>query len=372
MLYLRPDARLVWENEEVSKRLSWYRSVMNDEKPARFLICKRIRAPGDITAMSTKELWGLHSELSSEFFEVLAAIERGEATLSDFDVPETSFLDVKVELVKRMLRKCVFCERRCGVDRASGNVGFCRLDETARVASWFHHWGEEAPLIGRGGSGTIFFSSCNFRCVFCQNWDISTNPLSGIEVDPPTLAKMAEVLRKEGAANINYVGGEPTPNLHVIVESLKYLNVNVPLLWNSNMYCSTETMAILAELIDIWLPDFKYGNDECAMRLSAAPKYFEIVTRNHKMAYEASSGNMIIRHLVLPGHIECCTKPVLEWIAKNTPHALVNVMRQYRPEHLVLKHPERYPDVARRVSRAEMKEAYDYAKSLGLLYEPVS
>ena len=131
-------------------------------------------------------------------------------------------------------------------------------------------------------------------------------------------------------------------------------------------------MSILAELIDIWLPDFKYGNDECAAKLSAAPRYFEVVTRNHKLAYNVSSGNMIVRHLVLPGHLECCTKPILEWIAKNTPRALVNIMDQYRPEHLVLKHPERYPGIARRVSRAEMKEAYNYAKSLGILYEPVS
>lgn len=372
MLHFRPDARLVWENKEVRARLFWYRGVMVDEKPAKFLICKRIEAPDDLAALPTDELWRLHSKLSGEFFKVLASVERGETVIGELHVPRTSFLDVKVELVRRMLKSCVFCERRCKVDRAAGERGFCRLDRTARVSSWFHHWGEEAPLIGRGGSGTIFFSSCNLRCIFCQNWDISTNPLSGIEVDPLTLARMAEVLRKEGAANINYVGGEPTPNLHVIVESLRHLKVNVPLLWNSNMYCSTETMTILAELIDIWLPDFKYGNDECAVRLSGAPGYFAFATRNHRLAYEASSGNMIIRHLVLPGHLECCTKPILEWIARNTPRALVNIMEQYRPEHLVLKHPERYPDIARRVSRGEMKEAYDYARNLGILFEPVS
>lgn len=372
MLHFRPDARLVWENEEVRRRLSWYRSVMLNEKPAKFLICAHIAAPENPAYLADDELWNLHSKMAEEFSRVFEAIKSGSSELDNFPVPETSFLDVKVELVKRILKKCIFCERRCEVDRTAGEKGFCRLDKVARVSSWFHHWGEEAPLIGRGGSGTIFFSSCNFRCVFCQNWDISTNPNSGIEIDPMTLSKMAEVLRREGAANINYVGGEPTPNLHVIVESIKHLRVNVPLLWNSNMYCSIETMRILAELIDIWLPDFKYGNDECAQRLSAVSNYFEIVSRNHKLAYESSSGNMIIRHLVLPGHVDCCTKPILDWIAKNTPLALVNIMEQYRPEHLVLRFPERYPDIARRPSRAEMREAYEYARELGILFEPVS
>ncbi|MEM4696534.1 MAG: pyruvate formate lyase-activating protein, partial [Desulfurococcaceae archaeon] len=118
------------------------------------------------------------------------------------------------------------------------------------------------------------------------------------------------------------------------------------------------------------LPDLKYGNDECAYRLSNIRNYWSIVTRNIKYAYE--NGDMIIRHLVLPNHIDCCTKPVLKWIAENTPKALVNVMEQYRPEHLVVKYPDKFRDINRRLRREEILEAYSYAESLGLIYKPVS
>ncbi|RLF19357.1 MAG: pyruvate formate lyase-activating protein, partial [Thermoprotei archaeon] len=211
----------------------------------------------------------------------------------------------------------------------------------------------------------------NLRCVFCQNYDISQeNIYGGIEVNARQLAIMQKELRKEGARNINHVGGEPTPNLHTILESLSYLDVNVPQLWNSNMYCSTETMSLLREVIDIWLPDFKYGNDDCAFRLSGIRRYVEVVTRNLKIA--AESGDMIIRHLVLPNHIECCTEPVLKWISENTPRALVNIMEQYRPEYLVARNPDKWPDIARRLHRDELYRAYELGRKYKLCFEPVS
>jgi len=132
------------------------------------------------------------------------------------------------------------------------------------------------------------------------------------------------------------------------------------------MYCSVETMALLREVIDIWLPDFKYGKDSCARRLSLVEDYWEITTRNLEMAY--NSGDMIIRHLVLPNHIECCSKPVLRWIGKKCPRALVNIMGQYRPEYLVARYPDRWPDISRIPTPEEMEEVYRYAQKLGILY----
>jgi putative pyruvate formate lyase activating enzyme len=168
------------------------------------------------------------------------------------------------------------------------------------------------------------------------------------------------------------VGGEPTPSLPVIIESLKFLEVNVPHIWNSNMYMTAEVTEVLTDIIDLWLPDFKYGNNKCALRLSAVPRYFETVTRNLKIAVE--SGDMIIRHLVLPNHVECCSKPVIRWIAENLPKdkILVNIMDQYRPEHLVAKYPRRWRDIARRVYPEEVEEVRALASRLGLVYEPVS
>ncbi|MEM4562697.1 MAG: radical SAM protein [Thermofilum sp.] len=363
---VRPDSLSVWEDPEVRKRLSHYYAVMVKERPAKYRVVKKVEVDFS-PEESTGSLWRLHDSLSREFEDLYSQVVAGEVDFESLKPPRQSFLDLKVELLRRIVSSCHLCEWRCGVNRLSGATGACRLDARVRVASAFLHMGEEAPLVP---SGTIFFTGCSFRCVFCQNWDISTKPENGVEVSPQDLADIAVQLYLRGARNINYVGGNPDQQAHVIVESLRYMDVNVPLLWNTNMYMSTELLKILLDLIDIWLPDFKYGNDECAKRLSGVGRYFEVVSRNHKIA--CSRGDMIIRHLVLPNHVDCCTKPVLEWIAENCPRALVNVMEQYRPEHLVARHPQRWPDIARRPRWEELQKAYEYADRLGLVWRPVS
>ncbi len=357
----------VWNDKEVRERLGWYYEVMRDAKPAKFLICKTIACEIDLNTDSS-ELWAEHNRLA-EVFEKEITDMKFDA-LHALELKKLNFLDLKFELARRMLSSCNFCEWNCHVNRNEGKVGVCRLDTVTRVASWFRHFGEEPPLVNIYGSGTIFFTGCMFRCAFCQNWDISQFPLAGEETDGIKLAQIMKELRREGAHNINFVGGEPTPNIHTIIDGMRHLDVNVPMLWNSDMYATTEAMDLLKEIMDIWLPDFKYGNDACARRLSNVPNYFKIVSRNHKIAYE--SGDMIIRHLVLPNHFECCTKPVLEWISENCPHALVNVMDQYYPAYKVSRYPERYPDIARRLTSKEVQQAFEYAEKLGLVYKPVS
>ena len=363
---LRPDSVLVWRYPEVRERLSHYYGVMRGAKPAKYRVAKRIPVELEKGA-GLEEMWALHDEKSKEFEEMYEELVEKEVEVREVKPPPYSFLDLKVDIAYKLLENCRLCEWKCGVNRLEGERGVCGLDSRVRVASAFLHMGEEAPLIP---SGTIFFTGCSFKCVFCQNWDISTRPLNGVAVSPKELAAIALKLYREGARNINYVGGNPDQQLHLILDSLRYMDANVPLLWNSNMYLSIESMKLLLDLIDIWLPDFKYGNDECALKLSKIPRYFEVVSRNHKLAHER--GDMIIRHLVLPGHVKCCTKPVLEWIAKNCPRALVNVMGQYRPEHLVALYPEKYPEIARRPSAEELEEAYEYADKLGLCWRPVS
>jgi putative pyruvate formate lyase activating enzyme len=363
---LRPDAVEVWENEEVRSRLSHYHGVLRGVKAAKYRVVKRV--PVELEkGISLEEKWKIHGEKAKEFREVYEEVGSEPSRLTAMHSPPYSLLDLKVELAYSMLESCRFCEWKCGVNRLKGENGVCGLDSEVRVASAFLHMGEEAPLVP---SGTIFFTGCSFKCAFCQNWDISTDPYNGVPVTPQELASISLKLYKEGARNINYVGGNPDQQLHVILASLKYMDANVPLLWNSNMYMSFEALSLLVDVIDIWLPDFKYGNDECAKRLSKVPRYVEVVARNHKVAYQ--HGDMIIRHLVLPGHVECCTKPVLKWIAENCPRALVNIMDQYRPEHLVARYPEMYPDIARRPSAKELEEAYRYADELGLCWRPVS
>ncbi|KAA0013995.1 MAG: radical SAM protein [Thermoplasmata archaeon] len=259
-----------------------------------------------------------------------------------------------IEKAENIFESCHFCEHKCMVNR-NKEAGRCGVKH-ARISSQFFHYGEEYMLVP---SYTIFFSGCTFSCVFCQNWDISQYE-AGVYIEPFKMARMIEKAADNGAKNVNWVGGEPTPNLPYILHVLNECNANLPQIWNSNMYCSIETMDILAHVIDVYLTDFKYGNNECAERLSKVKNYWEIITRNHEIAYK--QGEMIIRHLVLPSHIECCSKPIMEWISENVPNALVNIMDQYYPTYKAFE----YEEIKRRIRRDEYNEVCRYAEKLGI------
>lgn len=373
-LYLvRPDALSALDNEIFRKTLSWYYAILIKDYPAKYHIAKAVEVPRDISSIRTLDLdnlWGLLNDLEKPFLSLWREIKEKNIGFKEFKKihreASPNLLDLVIEIAYRVLKSCIFCEWRCKVDRSSGVKGFCRLDSRTYIHSWFLHIGEEAPLVP---SGTIFYGSCNFRCIYCQNWDISQeNPYAGIEVSPHHLALIQKELKIHNARNINHVGGDPTPNIHNILESLKYLDINIAQLWNSNFYMSKESLKLLTYIIDIWLPDFKYGNNECAKKLSSISRYVDIIGRNHRIAIEW--GDIIVRHLVLPNHIECCSKPVLRWIAENLPKdkVLINIMDQYRPEYKA----SQYRELTRRVSKEELEEVYSYADKLGLLWRDIS
>ncbi len=368
----RPDAIWIWGNPSVQEKLRWYYEVMTDKMSAKFLICKKVAVEGPLEIISEGELWRVHERASEEFRTIHATVREGNVSPFELPDPPTSFLDLKVELAYRMLRACNFCEWRCGIDRSAHKFGVCKLTSTSRLHSAFHHMGEESPLIGedQGGSGTIFFSGCTFHCVFCQNYDCSLDPESGRDITPGELSHIITRLRREGVANVNFVGGDPIPNVHNILAALNQTDVNVPTVWNSNMYATEEGMRLLLEVTDFWLPDFKFGNDECARRLARVKDYFHVVGRNHILAYE--NGDMIVRHLVMPNHLECCTKPVMDFLAKEMPGVLVNVMDQYYPAHEVVRDATPWEEISRRLSLKEAREAWEYARSLGLDFEAIS
>jgi len=337
----------------VLEPLAEYHSIDDDELAARFMVARTV--PVETTEGELEDLWKEHDEAMEEFRA------RWEERPAPGDIEETSpnLLDLKLEIARRILRECTFCERRCRVDRTRED-GFCRVPIKPRISSEFLHMGEERVLVP---SHTVFFCGCTFRCVYCQNWDIAFQPTNGVYVEPESLARVIRHRRSQGARNVNWVGGDPTPNIHYILEVLKRLDVNVPQIWNSNMYLTEEAMRLLDGVIDLYLTDFKYGNDECAERYSNAPNYWEIVTRNHREADRQC--DLIVRHLVLPGNVECCTFPILEWIAEelgtDTP---LNVMPQYRPEHRAYE----YPEINRRPSADELEEAWERARELGFRY----
>ncbi|MCK4364781.1 MAG: radical SAM protein [Thermoplasmatales archaeon] len=318
--------------------LSDYFEILDEERTAKYLLCKN--APVTFSKSdSTDTLWEIHDETLKNL------------KISDVQ-PKQTLLDLKIELAKRIFENCHFCERRCGVNR-NKKSGNCGVKEPG-IASEFLHIGEERVLVP---SHTIFFSGCTFHCVFCQNWDIS-QVNSGFFMKPERLVEIIQKRKMQGARNVNWVGGDPTPNLFYILKVLKLCNENTPQVWNSNMYCSIETMNLLNEVIDLYLTDFKYGNDECAKRLSKVDNYLEIMKRNHKIAHD--NGVMIIRHLVMPNHVDCCSKPIMGWIADNLPNAVVNIMAQYRPEY----HAYDYEDISRSVSMNEVLQVKEYADKL--------
>lgn len=355
--FLRPDAARALEDEKVRLALGRYVRVVRGELPAKFQVCKRVRIEIDL-GEGEERLWKAHEAGLRDFQNLLNRIEKGKVDWGELEVPEVSLLDLKVEIANRMLSSCWFCERRCGVNRREGEKGFCGVGAIPRVASEFMHMGEEAPLVP---SYTIFFAGCTFKCQFCQNWDISQDPNSGAEVTSRELARLVERGKEEGARNVNWVGGNPDPNLHAILEALRECEANLSSVWNSNMYYSSEAAELLRGTQDIYLTDFKWYDDACARKYSKVDRYLEVVSRNHLTSF--GDAELIIRHLVMPGHLQCCTRPILHWIAKNLgPHVRVNVMDQYRPCYLASK----YPEINRPLTGSEYEQALRFAREAGL------
>ena len=327
-------------DSSVKKVLSKYFSILEGKEVPSFIRCKEVKVEFSVNE-STESLWKKHEKAM-----------KGRCKGSK------SLLELKRELTKRIMLSCELCERKYRVNRLAGEKGFCGLGKKSMVASEFIHLGEE-PFISP--SYTVFFMGCNMSCRYCQNWSISQWYESGTYIPVKIMAKYVELMWKKGVRNLNLEGGEPTPNLYYIISVLQKCDAPIPVVWNSNFYMSIDCMKILDGIVDVYLSDFKYGNDKCARKLSLVENYFEICSRNHLIA--SKNGEMVIRHLVLPNHIECCSKPVLRWIKNNLDKkCVVNIMSQYRPEFMA----RNYEEISRPITAEEFQEVVSYATKLGL------
>lgn len=355
--FLRPDAAAVLKDKKALASLARYFAVMQDMKPAKFMIAQKI--PAEFTEKdSTDELWHKHTELTRRFHEIEREIDTHQKTLRDLPYVKESYLDLKVEIANRILASCHFCTRECKANRSEGQLGYCRCGERITVSSVFKHMGEEPELVP---SGTIFTMGCTMRCCHCQNWMISQWIEAGGVYKVKDLAKEVEQLRIGGCRNVNLVGGEPTPWLQQWLKTFKHVNINVPVVWNSNSYYTLETAKLLAGFADVYLLDFKYGSNECAEKISDSPRYWETCTRNHLEAKK--NGELIIRMLLLPDHLECCTRPIMKWIAQNLgSETRVNIMFQYRPEWRA----HEIQELRRRLTKGEKQKAMQLAKEANL------
>lgn len=262
--------------------------------------------------------------------------------------------------------KCMLCPRRCGVDRAAGETGFCgapALPVAARAAR--HDW-EEPCISGSRGSGAVFFSGCSLGCVYCQNREISRT-IRGKSLTAGELRDLFRRLRDSGVHNLNLVTG--TPYADTIAEALEE-PIGIPVVWNSGGYESVETLRLLEGKVDVWLPDMKYADDALAARLSAAPDYVEAAgAAMEEMLRQAGPcrfdddgllrRGVLVRHLVLPGEL-ANSKDVLEWFAGfgKDRGVLFSLMAQYTPNGV--------GGPSRRLTEAEFREVADYMYMLGI------
>jgi putative pyruvate formate lyase activating enzyme len=271
------------------------------------------------------------------------------------------------------LASCEICPRRCGINRLQDEHGFCRSGRRARVASFAPHFGEEAPLVGQNGSGTIFFCGCNLACVFCQNYDISQEDV-GREVSAQALASMMLALQRQSCHNINFV----TPT-HVVPQILEALvlareeGLHVPLVYNSSGYDSVDTLRLAEGIFDIYMPDAKYGSDEPALVYSNAPGYTAVmksaIQEMHRQVGDlAMDGDgiavrgLLVRHLVLPEDAAGTAEVVRFLSVEISPNTYLNVMAQYRPEY----NASRFPELNRPITGQEYADALRLAARAGL------
>jgi len=306
-------------------------------------------------------------------------VKSREKSGSDFE-PGYLSLHRSGELKKRgeklweMMRSCELCPRMCGVNKLKGEKGFCQANSQLEISSYHPHFGEERPLVGNGGSGTIFLTNCGLRCVFCINWEVSQGG-DGTEKSIEDFANMMLSLQKRGCHNINFV--TPThysPHILLAVDLAASKGLNVPLVYNTCGWERVEILKTFDKVIDIYLPDFKYSDEKNAAKYSSGADTYPEVTQNailemHRQvgtAKPARDGLMyrglMIRHLVMPNQVSG-TKEVIEWIGKNLPKdTYINLMSQYRPHYKAFD----YPKISRRITRREYTEAITWAKAAGL------
>lgn len=286
---------------------------------------------------------------------------------------DNGHLQARVSHLKEMLENCVLCPHQCKVNRLKGEKGYCKTLDNALVSGAEPHFGEEEELVGNFGSGTIFFSHCNLKCVFCQNYEIS-HCGEGNEVSAEELAKLMLYLQNKKCHNINLVSpGHIVPQIVEGIFIAAKEGLNIPIVYNTNGYDLTDTLRLLDGIIDIYMPDLKFSNDDIAYKYLGVKNYYKIATAAIKEMYNqvgdlktddnkiAYSG-LLIRHLVMPENLSG-TEEIMRFIADEISiDTYVNIMAQYFPQYKAYDIKE----LSRRITRKEYQDAVKSAELAGL------
>ena len=285
-------------------------------------------------------------------------------------------LTERVRELRSRYEDCDLCAYDCGVDRTTGEHGACQVDDTPRISSYFPHRGEEEPLRGWNGSGTIFLAHCNMTCVFCQNFETS-HQARGEPATPEEIAEMALDLQDRGCHNVNFVS--PThhsPHLVDAVRIAREKGLDRPIVWNCGGYERVEVLRKLDGIVDVYMPDVKWSDDEAAVTYSRAPNYWENVRGSlremHRQVGDLriddrgiATGGLLVRHLVMPNHVENATR-VLEFVAEElSEDTFVDVMAQYQPYYKA-RSEAFYEEIDRPITEAEYEAVVEHARDLGL------
>lgn len=294
--------------------------------------------------------------------------------------PSSSGSEPVVDRVEQLLTRysdCDLCAHSCHVDRTAGEIGTCRIDDTVRLASYGPHYGEETPLVGSGGSGTIFLAHCNLSCVFCQNYELSQEGTGARQIGVEGLADVALSLQNRGCHNVNFVS--PThfaPTLAKAVLRARERGLEVPIVWNCGGYENVEVIQELAGIVDVYMPDVKWADAEAARAYSKAPGYWEAarpaLEEMHRQVGDLALDDdgiaergLLVRHLVMPNYVEN-SRHVVEFVAESlSTDTFLNLMAQYRPAYKIGRFG-RYEELDRRVQREEYREVVEHARNLGL------
>ncbi len=285
---------------------------------------------------------------------------------------ESGELESRITRLTQILESCTLCPRQCKVNRLQGELGYCKAGAALTVSSSFPHFGEERPLVGRSGSGTIFLTHCNLKCNFCQNYDISHQE-AGESVSTQKLAQMMISLQMQGCHNINFV--TPTHYVPQVIAALPFaiqLGLELPIVYNCGGYESLEVVELLEGIVDIYMPDAKFSNAASAKQYANAPDYFEVLKTVLKEMHrqvgvlEIANGiahhGLLIRHLVMPNSV-AGSEEILKFIAeKLSTESYVNIMSQYRPCFDAVDEPL----INRRLTSKEYHQAIELAKQFGL------
>jgi putative pyruvate formate lyase activating enzyme len=263
----------------------------------------------------------------------------------------------RAQTARRLLASCHFCAHHCGVDRLAGERGFCHAGAETRCFSAQVEVTDELEIIP---TFAVALGGCDLRCDFCITGASSWNPAAGAGFDVRAVAARAKRALEGGARTVMLLGGEPTIHLPAALEFVAELPAATRLVWKTNAHGSAEARELLDGMFDIWVADYKFGNAACAQRLAGIPDYIRTVQEN--LLWADRQGELIVRHLLMPGHFDCCWKPIAAWLAAELPHVKVSLRAGFWPAW----HADRHPELRETVSTEASRAALGVARALGL------